>query len=32
MESINFGATMHGLDPGPIVEELRQLVAGQQGS
>lgn len=26
MESINFGATMHGMDAGIIVQELRELV------
>lgn len=26
MESINFGATMHGMDAQVIVEELKQLV------
>lgn len=25
MESISFGAMMHGLEPDPIVRELRQL-------
>lgn len=25
MESISFGAMMHGLEPEPIVRELRQL-------
>ncbi len=27
MESIAFGAMMHGLDPEPIVRELRALVS-----
>jgi len=27
MESISFGAMMHGLEPEPIVRELRQLEA-----
>lgn len=27
MESIAFGAMMHGLEPEPIVRELRELVA-----
>jgi len=27
MESIAFGATMHGLQPEPILRELRELVA-----
>ena len=26
MESISFGAMMHGLEPDPIVRELRELV------
>ena len=29
MESINFGATMHGIDAEAIVKELRELVASQ---
>lgn len=29
MESINFGATMHGIDAETIVQELRELVEGQ---
>jgi hypothetical protein len=27
MESISFGAMMHGLEPEPIVRELRELTA-----
>jgi hypothetical protein len=27
MESISFGAMMHGLDPEPILRDLRELVA-----
>ena len=30
MESINFGATMHGLDASIIVDELKRLVGQSQ--
>ncbi len=29
MESINFGATMHGVDPQLIVDELLELARGE---
>ncbi len=32
MESIGFGATMHGLDPQAIVNEINAAVAAEKGA
>lgn len=29
MESLSFGATMHGIDVDPVVEDIRKLLTGQ---
>ncbi|MBI2877649.1 MAG: DUF1858 domain-containing protein [Candidatus Tectomicrobia bacterium] len=31
LESIAFGATMHGIDPDPIIQELNALIEKREG-